>query len=142
MTKPRLHVQSGLITRRNVRAGAAGRQQKEKSSASPATAKTPEPYAHSAHWSESLDLPNFSVTIDADVEVPEQNAFHVCRVEGIRFSQRTDALKGILNALNPDADGVRIGGMTREQCSKKIVDIRNKVYSESLLNTIANAILI
>lgn len=108
-------------------------QEREKNSKNPGTAETPSPYAHLAHWSESLDLPNFSVNIDADVEVPEKNTFPVYRVEGVRFSKQTDALPGILNALIQDANGVRSGGMTREECSKKIIYLQLGRYDSELM---------
>lgn len=105
-------------------------QEAQKNTASQETAQPPKPYAHLAHWAETIDLPNFSVTIDADVEVPENTAFPVCRVESIDFSERMDTLRGILNVLIPDADGVRNGGMTREECQKNIIYLQWGRYDD------------
>ena len=106
-------------------------RESEKDCANPGMA--PSFYAHPAHWSEYLALPNFSVNIDANVEAPEQNKFPVFRVQGISFSKRTDALRNILNALIPDADGVRGGGMTREECIKAIGNLQSGRYDDNIM---------
>lgn len=108
-------------------------QEREKNSANSGTAETPAPYAYLAHWSESLDLPNFSVTIDADVEVPEKSTFSVYRVESTRFSEQTDALPDILDILIRDVDGVRSGVMTREDCQEKIIYLQWGRYDDELM---------
>ena len=89
-------------------------------------------YMCPAHWDETLDLPGFFVTIDADIEVPESGAFPIYRVRAAQFLERTEALKTILNSLIPNANGVRAGGMTWEDCQKAIERLQLGLYDVDL----------
>ena len=107
-------------------------QESEKNSSDTQATETLEPYVHPTNWTEVLDLPNFTVTINADVKVPEKSIFPVFRVQNISFSTHSEALQSILNALIPDADGVRSGGMTREKCEERIIYLQWGRYDDEL----------
>lgn len=92
---------------------------------------TPTPYAADARWSEVLELPNFMVTINAAVELPEAQSFPVYRIRPSDFTARTEDVASILRTLIPGADGVRENVMTREACQARIEWLSLGVYDDN-----------
>ncbi len=108
--EPVVNKGDGLYERELERAQAAQQQ----------AAPTPPPYTACEHWSEVLTLPNFMVTIDADVELPEMQAFPVYRIQPASFLSRAEKVERILQTLMPEVNGMRENVMTREMCEEKI----------------------
>lgn len=76
------------------------------SQASPVPTPTPQPYEHPDTWMLELDLTNFFVHIQAEVEVP-QGAYPVVRLSQSDFSEKEEILSTLLTRMMGEATGKR-----------------------------------
>lgn len=77
------------------------------------------PYAHPDRWEEFFELPNFSLSVHADIEVSGQS-FPVYRMIDSDFSNEKEWISLILSALVLSPTGQRDGLLCYEDYAKKI----------------------
>lgn len=79
----------------------------------------PSPYALPNEWQLRLDLPNFQVNIDADLEMP-QGPYPIIRLSQNSFSEMQDVLALLMNQIIPAPIGRRQGTDSYESYAKRV----------------------
>lgn len=98
---------------------AAEREQRTSDSNEGEVTATAIPYIHPDRWEAFYELPNFSLSIHADIEVSD-HTLPVYRVKDSNFSLEQEQTFKILSALVCDPAGQRKGVLCYEDYAKKI----------------------
>lgn len=93
----------------------------EKAEESSAPAPTAVPvYEFEPHWTDTVSLRNFDVTIDVDVEAPTVANFPVYRVTSSQFAADDDRIQTVCKVLMGEVVAVRSGGATIQDLKEKL----------------------
>lgn len=86
------------------------------------------PFISETKWVDSIQLKNFNVSIDVDIEAPESGAFPVYQVEQDDFSKDFIWKDRIIPYLCGMVTGTRPGGQTAEDLIKKLKSLDQGIY--------------
>lgn len=101
----------------------------EKTEASSAPAPTEVPvYEFEPHWTDTVSLRNFDVTIDVDVEAPITACFPVYRVKAGQFTVNDELVRAICQVLMGDVVAVRPGGATIQDLKESLKLLQKGEY--------------
>lgn len=119
-------------------------------SASPGPTEVPK-YAFEPHWTDTVSLKNFDVTIDVDVEAPDTAIFPVYRVKSRPFALEDDRWQAICRVLMGNVTAERPGGATVQDLKEQLealekgqYDVENQTwrpYSKETYNELAGDIM-
>lgn len=101
----------------------------EKAEVSSAPAPTEVPvYEFEPHWTDTVSLRNFDVTIDVDVEAPTVANFPVYRVKASQFTADDERIQTICKVLMGEVVAVRSGGATVQDLKERLEQIQLGEY--------------